>query len=71
MDTWKIVVEHLLTQDATVEDIAKAVERDVRTVYRALEHLKKDKSFRVLRWGEHGAYVYKVERVEQVSGKAS
>lgn len=62
METSQVVVEYLLSQEATVEEIAQAVQRDKRTVYRALEALKKNTAFRVLRFGEHGSYKYRVEK---------
>lgn len=64
MDTSQVIAEYLMSQAATVEGIAQAVERDIRTVYRALESLKKNPNFRVMRFGEHGSYQYRIEKTD-------
>lgn len=68
-DSTKAVAEYLLSQEANIETLARVLERDPRTVYRALKELKGRSEWRVLRWGEHGNYFYKVEKVETAEKK--
>ena len=62
-DATRAVAEYLLCQEANIATLARVLERDPRTVYRALRELKEHPGWRVKRWGEHGDYVYEVEQV--------
>lgn len=66
-DATRAVAEYLLSQEANIATLARVLDRDPRTVYRALRELKEHPGWRVKRWGEHGAYVYEVEQVESAS----
>jgi 4-alpha-glucanotransferase len=68
-DTARAVGERLMTQAATIEAVAADLGLDPRSVYRALTALKLA-GYRVIRWGDHGAYKFEVKLppVEQSAG---
>jgi predicted transcriptional regulator len=64
-DTAKAVGERLMTQAATVDAVAAHLKLNQRSVYRALDALKKA-GYRIVRWGDHGSYFYEVKLPENV-----
>jgi DNA-binding IclR family transcriptional regulator len=63
-DTAKAVGERLMSQAATIDDVARHLGLDPRSVYRALNALKKA-GYQVIRFGEHGSYVWEVRLPEE------
>jgi len=59
-DSTQKVLEFLLLQSATVEEVARQLERTPRTVYRALKEIESLEGYTVVRTGEQTSYRYSV-----------
>lgn len=57
------VGERLMSQAATIEQVAVDMQLDQRSVYRALSALKAA-GYHVIRWGDHGSYKFEVKLPE-------
>jgi len=62
----KKVLEFLLSQKATVEELAAHLERDQRTAYRAIEDIRELEGYSLLRTGNQGSYTYFVMQKEEI-----
>lgn len=60
------VLEFLLTQPATIDEVSKHLERHPRTVYRSIREIEDLEGYTVVRTGPQTAYTFSVMAAESV-----
>jgi transcriptional antiterminator len=65
-NTTKQVLEFLLTQPATIDEVAKLLQKTPRTVYRAIKEIETLDKYTVVRTGPQTAYKFGILNQEHV-----